>query len=95
MKIDSFKFHTFHTANDSKHMEEFVMTLIVHRTPFEVFYEDDDVIIETRDISRNDYVEYSEYAEDAEDDDDDYDYDEPSDLEIGFNPYMGCYDYDC
>ena len=90
MKIDSFKFHT---VNDSKHMEEFVMTLIVHRTPFEVFYEDDDVIIETRDISRNDYVEYFEYAEDAEDDEDDYD--EPSDLEHGFNPYMGCYDYDC
>lgn len=92
MKINSFRFHT---ADDSKHFGEFIMALVAHRTTFDVFYEDDDAIVETRDISRNDYVEYSEYAEDAEDDEDDYDYDEPSDLEIGFNPYMGCYDYDC
>lgn len=33
---------------------------------------------------------------DLEDEFDDSDYcDEPSDLELGFNPYMGCYDYDC
>ena len=25
----------------------------------------------------------------------DYDYEDATDLEIGFNPYMGCYDYDC
>lgn len=29
---------------------------------------------------------YIEYIEDE--------YDEP-DLDLGFNPYMGCYDYDC
>lgn len=23
------------------------------------------------------------------------DYEEPVDLELGFNPYMGCYDNDC
>ena len=34
---------------------------------------------------------------DGEDDDDEEDYfdDDFDDLEIGFNPYMGCYDYDC
>lgn len=93
MKIDSFRFNA---TDDSKHLGEFIMALVAHRTNFWVYYEDDDVFIDTRDISRSDYVEYSEYVEDAEDDDeDDYDYDEPSDLEIGFNPYMGCYDYDC
>lgn len=37
-----------------------------------------------------------EEEEDSEEEfeEDDY-YDEPSDLELGFNPYMGCYDYDC
>ena len=30
------------------------------------------------------------------DDDEDYpEYDEPADLEIGFDPYMGCYTEDC
>lgn len=29
-----------------------------------------------------------------ENDEDDY-YEDYDDLEIGFNPYMGCYDYDC
>ena len=36
----------------------------------------------------------SEIAEEDEDEDEDeipYDYDD----EMGFNPYMGCYDYDC
>jgi len=28
-------------------------------------------------------------------DDGECDYDEPWDLEVGFNPYMGCYDFDC
>ena len=23
------------------------------------------------------------------------DYEEPADIEMGFNPYMGCYDFDC
>ena len=32
-------------------------------------------------------------ADEAEGEDGDYDY-EP-DLEMGFNPYLGCYDYDC
>ena len=35
-----------------------------------------------------------EIAEEDEDEDEDeivYDYDD----EMGFNPYMGCYDYDC
>lgn len=29
-----------------------------------------------------------------EDEDEEY-YPEPGDLEEGFNPYMGCYDFDC
>lgn len=29
-----------------------------------------------------------------EDEDEDY-FPEPGDLEDGFNPYMGCYDFDC
>ena len=39
---------------------------------------------------------YPEDIDDIEQDDDD-DYCEPSseDLEMGFNPYMGCCDYDC
>lgn len=28
-------------------------------------------------------------------DEDEEDYDEPADLEIGFDPYMGCYTEDC
>ena len=28
-------------------------------------------------------------------DEDDEDWDEPANLEMGFNPYIGCYDYDC
>lgn len=31
---------------------------------------------------------------DDEDEDEEY-YSEPDDLEMGFNPYMGCYDFDC
>lgn len=29
------------------------------------------------------------------DDDEDLDYEEDYDCEIGFNPYLGCYDFDC
>ena len=28
-------------------------------------------------------------------DPEDEEWDEPSDLEMGFNPYAGCYDFDC
>ena len=43
--------------------------------------------------SEDDY--FAEYDTDEADDDYDGDYDSPDDLELGFNPYMGCYDYDC
>lgn len=39
-----------------------------------------------------------EYEDEYDDDDEDEeaeDYPEPDDLEMGFNPYMGCYDFDC
>ena len=36
----------------------------------------------------------SEEEEEEDEDDLDYDYDYDYD-EVGFNPYMGCYDYDC
>lgn len=91
MKIDSFRFHT---TDDRKRFTEFVMTLVDHHNAFEVFYEDDNAIVETVDISDKDFEEYREYFEN-DDDEEDYDYDEPSDLEMGFNPYMGTYDYDC
>lgn len=42
----------------------------------------------------HDYDE-DDFNEDWEDDFDFDDLEEPDDLELGFNPYMGCYDYDC
>lgn len=39
---------------------------------------------------------YEEPEWDAEDDlEEPYDPEEPYDLDMGFNPYMGMYDYDC
>ena len=32
---------------------------------------------------------------DPSDDEEGFSDDDPADLEAGFNPYMGCYDYDC
>lgn len=32
---------------------------------------------------------------DGDEDAEDLDWDEGADLEMGYNPYMGCYDWDC
>ena len=40
------------------------------------------------------YIDWDKPNDDEQDEEDDYDYDD-DDLEMGFNPYMGCYDYDC
>lgn len=37
---------------------------------------------------------WEDMFDDDEDEDEEY-YPEPGDLEEGFNPYMGCYDFDC
>jgi hypothetical protein len=34
------------------------------------------------------------FDDEDKDEDEEY-YPEPDDLEMGFNPYMGCYDFDC
>ena len=55
-------------------------------------------IVEVADIPDNvatEYAEYEETDEEYDEDDAEDDYCEPDDLELGFNPYMGCYDYDC
>lgn len=36
-----------------------------------------------------------EYWCSAEEPEEDYDFDNNDDIEVGFNPYMGEYDYDC
>ena len=57
---------------------------------------DDSEWIDTEEVWRvleelmNDWV-----ADIKEEQEDEADYCEPDDLEIGFNPYSGCYDYDC
>lgn len=42
-----------------------------------------------------DYEEWDEDNSDLERYEYEEDYDEPWDIECGFNPYMGCYDFDC
>ena len=39
------------------------------------------------------WMQYWLYTD--EDEDEEYDYEDSYDLEIGYNPYMGCYDFDC
>ena len=47
--------------------------------------------LKERDEIRQEYEDYCEMVNEYG-----YDYaDHDSDLEMGFNPYMGCYDYDC
>ena len=41
-----------------------------------------------------DVMEYAVTMEEVEVDEDFFDY-EPDTDECGFNPYMGCYDFDC
>ena len=45
-------------------------------------------------LSPEDGDEVDEPLADGEDDDEDFDY-EPDYDECGFNPYLGCYDFDC
>ena len=42
-----------------------------------------------------DYNDFVEAMEALDEDEESKDWDEPYDLEMGFNPYMGCYDGDC
>ena len=41
-----------------------------------------------------DYAHFIECMEALDEDEESEDW-EPYDLEMGFNPYMGCYDWDC
>ena len=47
-------------------------------------------------VNEVDYLDWQDGAL-VEDEEDPEDWDEPSDydLEVGFNPYEGCYDFDC
>lgn len=94
MKIDSFRFE----KTENKTLEKFVMTCLEHKYNFEVFYVNGNAIVEVANISNDDYVAYCAFFEEDEEDDeeceDDY-YEDSDNLEMGFNPYMGCYDYDC
>lgn len=49
-----------------------------------------------RELEGMDMEELEGMEQDWELEQDDLDWDdEPSDIEDGFNPYMGCYDFDC
>lgn len=94
---------SFTRPDDTKALINFTATCVLHGYSFRTFHEDAlpatrVCIVEVEDISDADASEYAEYEEaDEADDEEDYDYDysSPDDLELGFNPYMGCYDYDC
>lgn len=43
----------------------------------------------------DDYEDWHDDCDDGEDAEEPLWWDEPADLEMGFNPYIGCYDYDC
>ena len=45
---------------------------------------------DTEEITEEEY-----YAEEPEDNDMEEEYEEPADLEMGFDPYIGCYSFDC
>jgi len=57
---------------------------------------DDDFDAFLKAFTANDDVKYDchEDCDDCYDYDDDYDYDD-CDYEMGYNPYMGCFDDDC
>lgn len=94
----------FFATGDIKAVENLVMTCVFRKYDFEVKHEPINdyctaTIVSVDGISEADKEKFSEYIEEDEDSDDDYDdyddYLEPDNLEMGFNPYMGCYDYDC
>ena len=104
MTIRSFAFtiHNTETADDSKALESFVTMCLLRKYSFEVMWESASstskvAIVEVVDIEEEDADYYSDYEEkdeeEAEDEEDSYE--DYGDIEMGFNPYMGCYDYDC
>lgn len=72
---------------------------IVSSEGYRIFDEEEARAIREREDEYFLMLNEEEHDDDSDDDDardeDDYDYDEPLDIEVGFNPYMGDYDYDC
>ena len=100
MSINSFAFTVTSNENqgDFKALEKFVSMCLLRMYEFNITWESVSptskvAIVEVEDIDIEDKDTFSEYEE--IDDDCDCDYDAPDDIELGFNPYMGCYDYDC
>lgn len=94
MSITSFGFN----ADEVKELNEFVDMCIEHDYNFTVGHDGDHRYVEVDDISFSDAEYWEEYSEDerTEDGDDDYEgYEECGNIEEGFNPYMGAYDFDC
>ena len=90
MNIRTFAFDTTHTNN----LQKFMTMCISRHYNFEVYWEDDTAIVEVNSISEADADAFAD-DETVNDEDMDCDYEAPDDLELGFNPYIGCYDYDC
>ena len=88
--------YSFNEIDEDKELKDFVIMCIEHGYNFTVGYTGDVRYVEVDDISKKDADVWAEYAEDerTEDEEDDS-YEECGDIEMGFNPYMGCYDYDC
>ena len=104
MTYRSFAFTTFRKefgGIDAKVFKEFVGVLAEQGYNFEVKTEGIDQvyvarIVEVENISDELAEEYEEYEEKDEEDEEEYDsYEDSGDIEMGFNPYMGCYDFDC
>lgn len=98
--METVRSFAFTRPDDTNALINFTVTCVLHGYSFRAFSEDASpatkvCIVEVENISDNDASEYSEYEEEEEEEDYDCDYDEPDNLELGFNPYMGCYDYDC
>ena len=106
MTYRSFAFTTFRKGFggiDAKVFKEFVGVLAEQGYNFEVKTEGIDQvhvarIVEVEDISdelAEEYEEYEEMDEDAERDEDYDSYEDSGDIEMGFNPFTGDYDFDC
>ena len=57
-------------------------------------HDDDFDDVDDYDDDCYEWNDVDDYDDDDFDDCDDYDYDD-CDYEVGYNPYMGCFDYDC
>lgn len=88
------------SKSDELQLEKFVTMCVLRGYDFEVRNERISsvcvaVIVTVDDIDDADADSFHQFIEDDDDEDDDYDEPYQDDLEMGFNPYMGCYDYDC